>query len=52
MTFFLEHSAALLGHADGVGKDVLARTTALAAKLDRRQLGAWYADFRRDLVYL
>lgn len=50
--FFLEHAAGLLGHADGVDQDVFVQAPQLAEELEKRQLKAWYADFRRDLAFL
>lgn len=52
LAFFFEHAAGLLGHADGLDQDVFFAAPVLTAELEKRELKAWYADFRRDLAYL
>ncbi|MDG2531270.1 hypothetical protein [Caulobacter endophyticus] len=56
-TFFavrtvLEQAGALLGHADGAEVDPLAGCPALESDLRAKELLAWLADLRRDLVWL
>jgi hypothetical protein len=48
----LEIAASLLGHADGAGVDPIEGAPDLASDLTSRELLAWLADYRRDLVWL